>query len=107
VRSIGGQQHARFSAAPGYGHNAGDISVYVIPDSDIVTSAVLVHNCGPMDLNFNQIIGEDNATGIVDTAGNREHILAWPGAGANGGNFVRVWMTSEGELGSMWPILGP
>ncbi len=125
-----------------------DHDFYVIPDSDIATSAVLVHNCGPMDLNFNQIrqrilnhvlvnhgdtavegtkfgsnltqdegrglfnglvnrIGEDNATGIVDATGNHEHILAWPGAGANGENFVRVWMTSEGQLGSMWPILGP
>jgi hypothetical protein len=125
-----------------------DHDFYVIPDSDTATSAVLVHNCGPMDLNFNQIrqrilnhllvnhgdtavqgtkfasnltqdegqglfnglvnrIGEDNATDIVDAAGNHEHILAWPGAGANGENFVRVWMTSEGELGSMWPILGP
>jgi hypothetical protein len=32
-----------------------DHDFYVIPDSDIAASAVLVHNCGPMDLNFNQI----------------------------------------------------
>lgn len=103
---------------------------------------VLVHNCGPMDLNFNQIrqriknhvmvnhgdtavtgtkfnpdltekdlfdglvnrIGEGNATGRVNEGGNHEHILPWPGAGANGENSVRVWMTPKGELGSMWPI---
>ncbi|MGW7612945.1 polymorphic toxin-type HINT domain-containing protein [Streptomyces sp. NPDC054766] len=103
---------------------------------------VLVHNCGPMDLNFNQVrqriknhvmvnhgdtaitgskfnpdltekdlfdglvnrIGEGNATGREDEGGNHEHILPWPGVGANGENSVRVWMTPKGELGSMWPI---
>jgi hypothetical protein len=135
----------------------GDHDFYVLPaqlhDNSAYqlitgTTPVLVHNCGPMDLNFNQIrqrivnhvlvnhgdtdvvgtkfasnltkdngqalfnglvnrISEDNATGVVDSAGNHEHILAWPGAGANGENFVRVWMTPNGELGSMWPISGP
>lgn len=52
-------------------------------------------------------ISEDNATGVTDATGNREHILSWPGAGANGENFVRVWTTPDGMLGSMWQIIGP
>jgi hypothetical protein len=102
---------------------------------------VLVHNCGPMDLNFNQIrqrirdhvmvnhgdtdvpgtkfasglsegdlftglvnrIDESNMTGRTNASGNHEHILNWPGAGENGENYVRVWMTPDGQLGSMWP----
>jgi Pretoxin HINT domain len=114
---------------------------------DTAAAPVLVHNCGPEDLNYNQIreritthtnvlhgfgtpaegtklaegIGEDemfqgllnglsrdNETGVVDEiTGNHEHINPWPGAGSNGQNFVRVWMSPRGELGGMWPIEGP
>jgi hypothetical protein len=45
-----------------------------------------------------------NATGRLDDSGNHEHILSWPGAGANGEDLVRVWMTPDGLLGGMWPI---
>jgi len=118
-------------------------------DFYVVTTAVavLVHNCGPEDLNYNQIreridshtwpthgfgtqaegtkfaenidqqsifqglverIGPDNETGVVDNfTGNHEHIIPWPGAGANGENFVRAWMTPRGGLGGIWPIEGP
>jgi hypothetical protein len=45
-----------------------------------------------------------NATGLVDEAGNHQHILNWPGAGANGEGRVEVWVDSSGNLGGMWPI---
>ncbi|GGN32820.1 hypothetical protein FHR83_001752 [Actinoplanes campanulatus] len=50
-------------------------------------------------------IDESNATGKTSAGGNHEHILSWPGVGANGENHVRVWMAPNGELGSMWPIV--
>lgn len=49
-------------------------------------------------------LGPGTMTGRIDEAGNHEHILNWVGAGANGENRVRVWMTSNGQLGGMWPI---
>ncbi|WP_129843618.1 polymorphic toxin-type HINT domain-containing protein [Streptomyces sp. RFCAC02] len=49
-------------------------------------------------------LDERNATGTIDESGNHEHILFWSDAGANGEDFVRVWLTPNGELGSMWPI---
>jgi hypothetical protein len=107
---------------------------------------VLVHNCGPMDLNVNQVrdriathvtplhghgtpsvgtkfasnLSEDdlltglvnrldpsNATGLTNAAGNHQHRLPWQGAGANGENWVEVWISPRGELGGMWPVAGP
>ncbi len=108
--------------------------------------AVLVHNCGPEDLNYNQVKDRINThtwslhgygtstegskfaagidgnnmfeglinrfsagseTGVIDPSyGTHEHIIPWPGAGAMGENFVRVWMFPNGELGGMWPIQG-
>ena len=53
-------------------------------------------------------ISPDNETGVIDdVTGNHEHIIPWPGVGANGENFVRVWMTPQGGLGGIWPIGGP
>jgi hypothetical protein len=47
-----------------------------------------------------------NATGVTNAAGNHEHIIHRPGAGANGEDWVRVWMAPNGELAGMWPIAG-
>jgi hypothetical protein len=52
-------------------------------------------------------VSENNETGMVDSVtGNHEHIISWLGAGSNGENLVRVWMTPNGGLGGMWPITG-
>lgn len=45
-----------------------------------------------------------NAIGKLDEAGNHQHILEWPGAGAGGEGRVEVWVSPNGRLGGMWPV---
>ncbi|WP_328665309.1 Hint domain-containing protein [Streptomyces sp. NBC_00322] len=52
-------------------------------------------------------VNEKTKTGKLDETGNHEHIFQWDGAGANGENYVRVWMTPNGQLGGMYPIASP
>ncbi|MFE2698486.1 hypothetical protein ACFXKI_54830 [Streptomyces mirabilis] len=120
----------QFRGPPAFKLTVRDLHTYYVLPGE---TPVLVHNCGPIDLNFNQIrqriknhvmvnhgdtdvtgtkfnpdltekdlfgglvnrIGEGNAAGRVDDGGNHEHISPWPGAGANGENSVRVWMTPK------------
>jgi hypothetical protein len=53
---------------------------------------------------YNREVGYYAPDNVDPINGNHEHVIPWPGAGANGENFVRAWMSSNGELGGMWPI---
>jgi RHS repeat-associated protein len=101
-------------------HNCGGIDLNYSQVRERITSHILgKHGAGTssMGTKFAGNLGEDelfsgllnrldpsNATGLVDETGNHQHILNWPGAGANGEGRVEVWVDSSGNLGGMWPI---
>lgn len=121
-----------------YNLTVDDLHTYYVGDDEL-----LVHNCGGLDLNFNDVqyriashayarhgvgteatgskfaddLGPDelfaglvdrldpsNATNLTNKEGGHQHILYWPGAGANGQSHVEVWINPGGRLGGMWPI---